>query len=124
MDAREFEKQFNDRTVSMEISPTGLSCKRCWDSGFVWLSVDISEGKFHACWAYCRCHNGKLKHKCDQFRLPLYDYEMERLFQCKDFPVKAFIPSSFKSFDNGLESKVRDFKRSLRESEKFWSEQK
>lgn len=115
MDAREFEKQFKARSIPDIIIPTGLNCNRCADSGFVWVDVDGI-----AAWCFCRCIEGKLKHKCDQFKLPIYDYEMERLFKARPFPYKAFIPSSFKSFDNGLESKARAFKADLRLSEKFW----
>lgn len=116
---RDFESNFKARAISDVIEPIGLSCTKCWDSGLVWVDIDG-----YSAWAYCRCFNGTQKSIGKLWALPIFDYEMERLFKAKAFPVKAFKPSSFKSFENGLNSKVNDFKKSIRESEKFWQNQK
>lgn len=119
MDAREFERQFKARAIPDKIEPHGLTCLRCFDCGFCWIDCDGI-----ACWAYCRCKEGKIKYMGFQFKLPLYDYEMERLFKYKSFPIKAFTPSNFVSMRVGLDQKVRDFKNDLRLSEKFWLQAK
>jgi hypothetical protein len=118
---KDFEASFKAREISTVVEPVGLNCSKCWDCGFVWVSCDLGDGVKYSAWAFCRCYEGRKKNEGKQFQLPLHDYEMERLFPAKAFPIKAFVPSSFKSFDNGLSSKVSDFKRNLRESEKFWA---
>lgn len=112
---KNFEQQFKARAISLEVKPIGLDCVRCWDCGFIWVDC---EGA--AVWAYCRCKAGKQKHEGLPFKLPLYDYQMESLFKHKTFPEKAFIPSSFDSFKQGLENKISLFKADLRLSERFW----
>jgi len=116
MDCREFEARFKAREIPLEaLSPSGLSCNKCWDSGMVWVDCDGIPA-----WAYCRCYSGKQKSISGFWALPIYDYEMESLFKLKPFPAKAFIPSSFSSFKIGLENKMAAFKKNIEMSEKFW----
>lgn len=115
----EFEARFKYKQIPDIILPIGLNCNRCWDSGYCWISFEGMPA-----WAYCRCLEGKTKHIDFQFKLPIYDYEMERLFTAKVFPCKAFIPSSFESMKIGMERKVRDFRADLRLSEKIWMTEK
>jgi len=122
MNPRDFENRFNEASLNFEkerLQPNGLDCPRCWDTGTVWVDVD----GFSA-WAFCRCAHGKDSRVKMNYLLPVYDYEMERLFRAKQFPVMAFIPSSFDSMKIGIEKKARSYKDDLRMSEKFWSEQK
>lgn len=118
MDCREFERQFKAREIRMEpLTPMGLACGRCYATGFLWADIDGI-----AAWVYCRCKRGKELHTSLFWALPLYDYEMERLFKLKPFPVQAFIPSVFNSFKEGLNNKMALFKKDLKLSEKFWAQ--
>lgn len=118
MDCKEFERQFKAREIRIEaLVPAGLSCVKCWATGFVWVDVDGI-----AAWAYCNCFEGRQKYKTSFWGLPLYDAEMASLFKLKAFPAKAFIPSAFDSFKQGLNNKMGLFKNDLKLSEKFWSQ--
>lgn len=115
MDAREFEARYKEKAIPDVLYNDPSDCKRCWSTGFVWAKIEGISA-----WCYCRCNDGKNKQKCEQYALPVYDYEMESLFKLNTFPHKAFIPSSFQSFKQGLDNKMSAFKKSLRESEMFW----
>jgi hypothetical protein len=122
MDAREFERNLINNAIKLEKQfeadlIRGINCKKCFDCGFVWVDVDGVSA-----WAYCRCIEGRLKSRCSIWKLPDYEYAMERLYATKSFPLKAFIPSRFESFDNSINKKSRLFKDDLKLSESFWLE--
>lgn len=122
MNPRDFENRFIEASLNLEkerLQPNGLECSRCWDTGTVWIDVDGISA-----WAFCRCKVGHDSKQVMPYRLPTYDYQMERLFPVKQFPVMAFIPSSFDSMKVGMDKKARSYKDDLRLSERFWSEQK
>lgn len=120
MNPKEFEAQFKARQIPDELQkPIGIGCSKCADCGFVWINCEGAS-----VWAYCRCYHGKQKAISEFWKLPIYDYEMERIFKFKPFPFSAFIPSKFDSFKNGLENKMSLFKKDLRLSELFWAQGK
>lgn len=98
-----------------------LCCKNCYDSGFVFMAVNIDQVMSNE-WAYCDCASGEKKATEAIYELPRLDHEMKHLFTVKEFPTEYFVPS-ITSSDNvkSLWSKVTAFKASLKKSEIFWS---
>lgn len=122
MNPKEFESKLITGSEILRIEHekqilNAVLCKNCFDCGFAYMSIDG-----YPAWAYCKCKEGISKHQISRFRLPLVDHDMLRIYNYKDFPLKAFIPKALNSdsLNRHLELTATRFESSLRESESFW----
>ena len=113
---------FEERFKKYELAPLPPlptpeeACSHCFQTGFVWLLSPDSV----SIWAFCDCPDGGSKKDAQDYKLPRYSIYLTG-YTVKDFPVKAFYPHIHNTVEKQLWERVREFKKDLELSEKYWA---